>query len=536
MSLIRANLKELDILQTAANEAVVDDMLDYYQRREDHSQIRTGIKKRFGLGIRKTDDPGNKNASIETYVRDGFSIQVDSGMVEALSIGFGSKVVAALATLFTEPGQRYTLLHDTVEDVEPANDLLNKHRRFGGYDAALVEADVMSKQIGSAGLLVGFANRGLSYQVLAPSDVRAYFADTIMDDGVLRGTDKKDIEDASAVVIRLSQVDIAEWNYLAIVGRSGENPQGRHVMFRSSNLSTKIPAYGEDGAIDYEIDGAPANPLSYWANQNPDEFLPEYPIAILDGGLTKSGELMPHYTSLYEDSLEMDISGSHLLGTSSDAARGTLALERTAEAAGKPLPRTLRGQIDLQPGQSINHISHSASDSVEALTVHAKLMTEAAANYSVPDYMVVSEDHSLDASSGVALQVKTRPLTKKREMMVDVARPAVRKIFEIEKSLLGLHVAELDSSVALLLECEQQWDAGELLLPENRKEKADRIKTLMDQGIYDTIAGIREQYNLATDAEAEEIYNKMKDRAGEFPPLSAPQKKTIGLLGNNANG
>lgn len=530
MTLIRAALKDLDISQIIVHETIVDDMLAYFHRQNDHAHIRRGIKDRFGMGIKRVDDPHNKNASIETYVRSGFDIQVDSGGVEVLSMGFATRVVAALATLFTEPGQRFTLLGEGEKDLSEADELLREHRASGGFSAAMSLVDWRSVQVGSAAVFVTYSGGGLTYQVLSPSDVRAYFGDTIVDEGVVRATDKTDVEDASIVVIRLSRVNTVAWRYLAIFGRSDVYPQGRYVTFEASNNSLTIPKVGDGDAIDYMIGGSVANPLSIVANQYPDQLIPEYPIAIIKGGVAESGDLMPVSSSLYEDSVSFDVSGSHLLETSGDAARGTTVVECDEQATGKPLPRTLRGQIALVAGQKVDHIAHGAAESVAALDVHTKLETEVAAGYSVPDFMVSSKDHAIEASSGIALEVKSRPLKKQRRYRVELNTPAVRKIFAVERSLLGLFAAN-ETGVALLLTCTQVWDAGELRLPENRKEMVERISTLLDKGIFDMISAIREWYQLSTDAEAIKIYEKMKDRKTEFPSLTEEPKKTLGLMG-----
>ena len=533
MSLFRKVFEELNIATITTNEKVVDGMLAYFQRRKDHDQIREAVKTRFGVGIKQAKDPKNKNATTETYVKENFDIKVDSGMTETVSAGFGPKVVSGLASMFTEPGQRYGLIHEDEEkDLKDAEELLQEHRENGGHSSAMTSSDKRSVQVGSAGALVGFSGGYLSYQVISPSDVRAYYAATIIDEDEVRATNKKDIEDATAIVIRLGQIDQMTWRYLAIFGRSDAYPKGRYVTYEATPEQTAIPKPGDDNdnMVEYMIDGELANPLSYWADKHPDEIIPEYPLAIIDGGVTESGDLMPVSTSLYNDSIGFDVSGSHLSEVSSDAARGTTVITRNEQAAMMPLPRTLVGQISLSIGQKVEHISHDAGESVSAMDVRTKLQTEVAAGFSVPDYMVSSEDHAIEASSGIALEVKSRPLKKQRDHRIDKNRPAIKRLFGIEKALIGLFVGDTDPVVSLLLDCKQTWEPGELRLPENKKEAADRIIALKKDGVMDEIGAIREYYQLPTDAEAIEMYNTMKDRRAEFPPLNAPEKKTIGLL------
>jgi hypothetical protein len=158
-------------------------------------------------------------------------------------------------------------------------------------------------------------------------------------------------------------------------------------------------------------------------------------------------------------------------------------------------------------------------------------MIDAAAGYGVPDFMVASEDHTLDASSGIALQVKTRPLVKERARREDINATQVSKIFEIEKALLHLFYESAETSA--LLPLTMAWTAGPLELPENKKEKADRILALKKDGILDEIAAIREYYGFATIDEAVDEYNRMKERRVKYPPLVQPKQTQAGLFRNN---
>jgi hypothetical protein len=152
------------------------------------------------------------------------------------------------------------------------------------------------------------------------------------------------------------------------------------------------------------------------------------------------------------------------------------------------------------------------------------MMVDAAAGFSVPDYMVVSEDHTLDASSGIALEVKTRSLIQDRNNRIDENIRSINKIFRIEQIYIELFSKAEQSTIDLLSECHQVWDAGEFNLPENKKELVDGISVLMGLGLMDTVEGIRKWYQLPNDVEAKAFYEKMKERAEEFPPLNKPDE------------
>ncbi len=525
MALIRQAITDLNDLSRLANVEIIDDIVSYHNRQGDKETVRAAIKRRYGIGIKKVAD--GTEGTVETYTRDGFAEQVDAGLIEAISSGFAPKIVNALATLFTERGQKYTLTHEATDDVESAESLLNDHRDYGGYNATMTAADKLSIQTGSAAVYLSFVRDHVRYQHFSPADITVFFGDFITEDDEIRIVDQTDLEDATAVRIRLSQVDASTWNYLLILGSSDIWPNGRHVTYQADESGGDLPAVGADNTIDWMPEGSdePANPLSYWANTNPTESdLPEYPIAIIKSGITASGDVMPTSTSLYDDSVEMDIAASHLLSTSQEAAAGTTVITREHTGRNHPLPTTLTGKLALDSGQAIEHLDLGSSASVDGMQVLKDLQIEIAAGYSVPDFMVASEDHMLEASSGISLQIKARPLKKAREERIELNVPTIGKIFQIETILMSLFLEGSDSELKQLAACSLDWDAGELKLPENKKEASERIIALMDKGILDTIEAIREYYQLTSDEDAIAFYEKMSDRKTDYPPLAEPEQ------------
>jgi hypothetical protein len=523
-------------------EQIIDDVASYFDRQRDHELIRAAIKQRYALGIKTVTDQNNPTASIETYVKGNEALKVDKGIYESITVGFGPKVVGALANLFSEPGQKFSLLHETLEaeQLKDIEAILLKHRK-NGYNSTITEADERSIQTGSAAILVSFSGGSTVYNSYIPSAVRFYFPEEIVEtvDGetVTRAPDKVDIEDAYAVVIRMSASDVQKNNYLAIMGRSVEWPQGRRLEYVASSVETEIPMPGHDSIIsEYEYQGKPANPLSVVANEHPDVFVPEYPISIITGAVKSYDTPMPVSTSLYEDCLEFDTAASHSLGASQEAASGTNVLALSETGVGKPLPRSLSGNIVTQPGQEFKHESKNAEDAHTSFKQLKDTMIETAAGYSVPDYMVSSEDHTVDASSGIALEIKARPLKKERDRRVEKNTHSVNRIFEIEKWLIYTHDKEISESEAnTLIECVQIWQPGEIKLPQNKKEALEEIVMAMEKGLMDTIGAIKKYYQLASDAEAVELYDTMQERARKYKPLQVfeQQKKQVGLPRNN---
>lgn len=533
MYLIREKLAEVRLLDLTRDERIVDEMLSYFERETDHSRIRQAIKDRFGIGIAEQTDETNPENPYKLYVRKDFTTQVDGGLIEAISIGWGHKIINALATLFTEAGQRFELVSENEKaDLSAELEFIDGIRDAGGFYSALVDADRMAIECGSSAIFPSYKNGGIEYQVLSPSDVRVYWPNSIIEGDTRRSPDYNNIEDAYAITIRLSQLDMEKYVYLAIFGRSEDYPNGRWVEYLASTQDTELPNVGAGDTNEYMINGEPANPHSYFSNNDgSDLYVPEYPLAIIKGISNPRNTPFPISTSLFDDSLEFDLAASHIAGKASAAAAGLTVVSVDEMGTSVPLPSTLEGATTALPGHTIEHISKNASDVLTAYKTLKMEMIDAASGHGVPDFMVASEDHTMDASSGIALMVKTRPLVKERARREQVVKGEMARLFEMEKALLFMFSDE--PMAGTLLPLTMQWFAGALELPENKKEKAERIISLLDKGVMDTIAAIREYYNFASDTDAIEMYERMRERAAKYPSLAPQQQKQVGLFRQN---
>jgi hypothetical protein len=516
-----------------------DDQMDrYFGRQDDKAQLRAKMIQRYGIVIETTDDEdGTKR---QTYKRGDFADRVNLGMEGEIGSGFGPKIVNALATLFTEKGMKFEYTREGEASAKKGAALLEEYREKSGFLEQLAKADRKSVQLASSAFLVSFWSNQFDYKVLTKADVLPVWGDTIIDegdsgeDGAIkgkeRGVDRSDINDAFCVIIRLSKSELGDSEFLAIFGRNEDYPNGRWVTYKAATATDQIPPVGSKEANDFVMgeNKEIANPLSWYAAHNPAIEVKEYPLVIFDGCIAESDDVMTVSESLYNDCLEMDLAASHLLCTSQDAARGTTAIsDEKQEAEGRDLPQSIHGATYLGYGRKLEHVSHDSAASKDGLDVLDRLMINNASGYGVPDYMVVSKDYTLDASSGIALEVKSRPLKRKRNEREKENSQAVKDLFDIERYYLEMFAAEDADPGALteLLDCEQRWTAGPLILPENKKEKIERIEKAMDKGIVDQIEGIRDYYNLSSEAEAIEHYERMKERQAKYPPLG-PKEKT----------
>lgn len=520
-------------------------MVAYFDRQRDIEILKDALDEAFGMEIVEVK---TESGSVESYRHSGpgsFRAKLETGEIDAINVGWSHKVVNAKATMFTEPGTKFSLSHpDEKRDLTDVESVISRHRRNGGFQAENIAADKRSVFLGSYGMFVSYQSGSLRYKKFSPGIVRIFWGSTVIENGVTRPVNRTDIEDASAVILCMGQVDTAKFSYVGIIPANIDNEYGRYVTFVDDAMCKEIPPVGDKKtqAIDYRLldtdDGTPGticNPLSWFAAQHPDLNVPEIPIAVILGGTTDADCVFPTTDSLYKTGLVFDKKSSHILDAAENKAVGTLAVKDSELAQGKPLPRSVQGVVHCEFGREIESI---ASDSAGAQTADAIMRTkmiDAAAAYSVPDFFVVTEDYTLDASSGIALEVKARPLQEDRKNRSDLVAPYIRRLFEIERSYIAFKAEEDPAIIETLLECSQEWEAGKLKLPENKKEKTERINARLNAGTMDIIAAIREEENLPTDDDAIVLYEKMAARKAQYPALNFEEKQQqtkVGLLRN----
>jgi hypothetical protein len=543
---IRQHISNVSVLlNTIQSEEKISDMVAYYTRQRDNEILKEALDEAFGMGI---VDIKTESGSVETYKRGGagsFREKLDTGEIDAINVGWGHKVVNAKATMFTEPGLKFSLVQtEEGRDLSQVEAVIARHRKTGGFQAENVAADKLSVFLGSCGMLVSYHRKSLRYKKFTPDMVRVFFGTTVYEDGVERPVNRSDIEDASAVILRMGQIDTNKYSYLGIVPANTEFPHGRYVTFIDGLQCFEIPGVNDEKteALDYQLlpgeDGTPGvicNPLSWFASQHPDLDVPEIPISIILGGTTDADCLFPTSDSMFVTALAFDKKSSHIMDNAETKAIGTTAIKDSELAQGKPLPRTVNGVVHLEFGREIEDVSSDASAAQTADSILRTKMIDAASGYSVPDFFVVSENYTLDASSGIALEVKSRPLQEDRRNRSELTENYVRRLFAIERAYIGFKAEEAEADITTLLECSQEWEAGVLKLPENKKEKTDRINARLAAGTMDVIAAIREENDLASDADAIALYEKMSERMKDYPALNfaekqEAQKQKVGLL------
>jgi len=514
---IRQSLKEVKAMDVEADADMVDDVLDYFERRTDHYQIREKMKSRFGIGVKKTDG----ETGYETYSREGFKEQVEAGSYETIPSGVGNKIILSLATLFTNETQSWAWVEEGENGSVAKNDevaqVIQQHRLAGGFEVSMADTDFISVAIDSAPILLSWSAGHMTYRPFSPACLYAKYHDTIFDGGEERGVDYTDIEDASVVVIKLSsnRADSSEDpendQYIAFFGRSEEYPYGRQVTYNAKSWD-KWPLPNTSGTESVLPSGELYNPLSWLAATSDDYTGIEYPIAILRGGVTiTSDTLTPISTSMYESVTEIDLAFSRLLKDGLNAARGK---DIITNELGAPLPRSLEGIVALQKGQTLNVLGRTAKEAMDAIEVVKDEVSTLASGFGVPGYMVIAEPTSVP-QSGIALAIRTTPLIETRNRRIKLNKDQVEKIYQIERGLLEVH------GDVKLPKAKQVWNPGRVVIPETEAEQLANLSAAMEKKLKSYVRAVRDYYNLPDDDAAVEMIEKIAQQNAENPPPAA---------------
>ncbi len=517
-------------IQSADNEArgeAVDAALDYFERKTDHADIRGKMKQRFAKGITKTEG----DAGYETYSRDDVEAAIDAEFYEVIPSGIGNKIIDALATLFTNETQSWNWINEADNGAVKNDDVaqaIQEHREAGNFDVAMASADSIAVAIDSGPVLIRWHGGHLKYKPFSPACLYAKYSEsgTIIDDGEERGVDYTDLEDATVVVVKLSETsggtssDAENSQFIAFFGRSEKYPNGRQVVYRSKEWD-EWPS--EIGPGDTVLNKKEYNPLSALANSNSGYIGGEYPIIILKGGITITPETFaPTNTSLYESCIEIDLAYSRVLKDALNASRGK---DIITSPLGEPLPRSLEGAIALNGQQTFDIRGRQAVESVNTMIVVEGDSKTVAGGFGVPGYMVVN-DGATTPQAGIALAIRTAPLIEQRDKRIKHNRTEVRKLYHIERGLIEIH------SGSGLPEALQVWNPGRVIIPQTEKEKTENITAAMDKKLMSYVRGVRDFYNLPDDEAAEKMIELIEKQSTENPP---PGNRRVALpVGVNA--
>jgi len=527
--LIRRSLEKFAAEKIQVTTDLVVDALNHIERNDDTAIVRSGLKRRGAIGIRKiegiTSSTDSNLGGYETYTKQRVAMMIDSGEYEVLTSGLDNQICSKRAQLFTNPTMYFEYV--TGEDGEPVKDAdttLQAHREAGGCLMSLCDADYVAAAVDSGPLFVDWKAGHLQYTTINPANVYWKYHDKIIDNGIERGVDYTDIDDCTAMVIKLAgqPAKIDTNSYLAVMGRSDDYPLGRYVYYTARNWY-EIPPLNDKSIVSDWITagGEIANPLSVYAAQN--QGGTEYPLIVIKGGVTRTtaSSPTPVSTSLYENSLEFDIAFSRLM---KDALSQALGLKAVSNPRGAQLPTCLEGAVALNEDQAIQLLSlpiANVQGALEIITKQAQFISE---SFGVPSYLIAS---SVTPESGIALSIRTKPLADDLDRRGKLNAPEIARLFEIEKGLYSVYTGGGKELVPTGIT--QVWKPGRYLYPESEQEKLTRIGDSVDKKYISYVRGVRDYNALATDDQAKELIDTITEQNTEYPPPGSGAK-TVGAL------
>ena len=492
----------------------------YFDRLNDSAQIQAKAIDRFATGIVKTGGGGENSTTsgYEQYRKGKTAKAVETGKYETVSTGIGSQIASETASLFTSPGLNWQFRSGTGEDSEQDEEATRNIaviRRWGGFESKITALDFGSVCLLTTLMHIGWKGDRIFYDILIPDTVFLCWGDMITEEityndtteSVTRRVDKTDIEDASAVILCTGQADDREGNtlnsYLAYVGSSVEYPDGRMVSYLADK-GLPLPKVGSSNIInEHARDGSSvANPLTYLRNNGKGKTEgfgdSEYPIVIFSGGsaqINADGQLMPISTELHKTCIEIELSYGNAMRYGSGSARGKNVITQEQGTSGA-LPENL-DDIALSPGQSYQILGRDGKNSVDYMSVLKDTVNAAAAAYGVPGFILSGV--GIAPASGVSLAIQLAPMRKYRDRRIKINRPAVQRIFEIEKSLLA---EQYPSYPPIPADTVQLWDPGAMEIPQTLEERIASAKAGEDGFYFDHIQALMIVHNLATREEA----------------------------------
>ena len=536
--ILRAPLRELRKAEEDDSDEIISRAYASFDRTDDIGDIKRLYKDRFTTGIKRSAPKADSitSSSHEYYTREADAKAVDMGHMPIVSTGLGIQIAQALATLTTQPGQRYEYTIDGAADeegnavkAEEAEAVISTIRDKGAYDIAVATADYMSVCVKSSALHCYWGGRTLRYDAILPSDIRFIFGNMVNDDGIERRVDYTDIEDASAVIIQTKSAHDStsaapeNKSWLAYVGACPEHPDGRMVSYEARDY-WPIPEVGDPVAVDYRHDGTGdvCNPLTYLMNHGGELSslaLCEYPVSICHGGIRKSSELMPRSTSLYEASREVEIAWSQLLKTALESARGKDVFTKS-DVAGSDLPKSLNVVV-CEPGIEYDVKGVPANNSVAASDVVKIVAQQTAGGFGVPGYMVTKGGAVPEA--GIALAIQTQPLVDNRNRRTKINKHFISRNFDIERGLL----AEYTGLAVIGADVVQSWTPGKWTPPRDEKAELEIIQGALDAYVINQVDAVKRFHpEITTDAEAIALIEKYKEQDPSYTPYAEPKADT----------
>ena len=483
-ALTRSDVAPSDAFEPQPKRSKVPEIVAYHDG-DDRSAIQRKMAARYATSVIRGEDSDTGEIRYHvTKTKAAQAAAIAAGLYEVVCRGTTRKITRATATLVQN--SEITFQRDGAEDDE-FSEMMRRERRRGGFSLAMARLDDMSVVCGSAALLVQVMGSRLSYQPLTAAQVWIVYGSDIAEGDEIRPVDRSRIDEASCVVI-----ETAPGSFAGFWGRSDQYPRGRYARWDGESDSWKsAPAPGAAGCWDWMDADDIANPLTLWQEETGDYSIPEYPLIAWYGMTSPISEVLPVSDSLYEASLEIDLTASRISMAANKGARGAWFL--TQEAGASPVqPSSFdEGVKALEPGQGAIVLTVPSSNVEVAASTNDRNARYLADEYGVPSYMISGADTTYQIPSGVALQEIQKPLQRTLESRYEANEASMERLFRVECGLIGMETGDMFGDGV-----EQIWTLrtalSELPILERLAEQQQRItmglsdaaQALVDLGDY----------------------------------------------------
>lgn len=509
-----------------------EEALDFFDGRGAKDILASKYAARYGYRLEKRHD--ELEGEYYAYERGNAPTSIAAGLYQIAETGTLHRVIRSVATLFTQKDSSFSFVDTSGESSEEATEIITAHRKAGGFLQEMIRTDRVSVLLSSSAVKITYYNGAIKYHGgLGPQLFTVLWPEGIRDaNDTVRPPDRSDLEDAAAVIIRLTdstkQTDTKKSRYAAYFGRSAEYEHGRYVIYEA-NSPLDIPAVGNPGALDYEDSRfGIANPLTALQNSRDDgfEFCPfEYPFVQFYGQDTPRDNTFPETSfSLYDNSIEFDLMQSRLLKAADVSARGSIAV--TLEHGGVPPENPDEGITILREGQSRDIESVPSSGAKDGQEVLKQAQLQIATRYSVPGYEVIT-DGSGAPESGVALAIRSQAKREARQERINEHETAVDKVFILERATLEYFGGD---SPKISVDVDQVWNPGTWDIPTDPALKNQEIRDKLAAGFIDYVEAVRLSRGLKSREEAKQVIDEMKQDKEEYKDPTKEEIKPSPLL------
>lgn len=514
---VRSGLSSIEYEESYVNYDAIEEACRFFTRDNDYDQVLAKNVGRYAFEYvpaaeESTKDGGTIKIGVGNYlpslmVRKGEVDKFVAGVYETVSTGIGHTIANVVANLFTSDSQRWVYLSD--KDTKAVESLIAIHRDKGGFNDKLSNVDYLACGVNCCLMHIYPKGEWLSYDVVWSSNIRVVFGKKLKEEtsrGVIdRVVDYTDIEDASAVVVKLKTLDSSSGKYLwtAYVGSCDDHIDGRMVTYEGGSF-WPIPDIGDERiVVEYKRDDAPCNPLTYVARREKGIGGGyEYPFIIIKGDQKYgSVELMPNTLTFLNNSLEIECAWSQILRQGVKAARGKDVLNLSA--AGTDLPTSL-DVVVCPDGVEYDYKAGNAGGVQAGISSVQAVSGALCTSRGVPNYIVISEQTTPE--SGIALVMRTAPLISARSRRINMNKEQISRIADIE---MGLLFEMFPENIDMFLGVSCMWDPGKWEIPKDRITVLEELEKENALGVVSKLEMIKRLNNLKTNDDAKKFAELM---------------------------